>query len=172
MNIKNTKKIFSLLLALILVISLVPVAAQAATAPTYARVTSFSNGKNYVITVTSGRTIYALTHANNNVSAVQVTLTNGRLTSEVTDDMLWNYSGSKLSYQDNGKTYYLYSGASNNPAGSSTGITLTVSTTYASNAVISGSKVQLGSFYLRYLNGTIKAHKTGGTAYGLQETFA
>jgi hypothetical protein len=75
---------------------------------TYTRVSSISSGNSYVITLYSGNKYYALSHANNQISVVQVSYSNKQITSEITEDLVWNYSGSKLSYENGGKTYYLH----------------------------------------------------------------
>ena len=126
---------------------------------TYVKVSSLSNGQ-FVITLVSGSKYYALSHKNNTISAVQVTVSNGEITSEVTDDLIWNYSSNKLSYESNGQTYYLYAKSSGwwgTP-------TLSVSTSNSTSVSISGGKVRLGSYYLRYSSGKISLNRSGSTA--------
>ena len=65
------------------------------------------------VTLYSGSKYYALSHENNNISVVQVTVSDGAITSEITEDLVWDYSNKKLSYEDNGTTYYLYAQSNN-----------------------------------------------------------
>ena len=136
-------------------------------ASTYTKVTAFSSGKNYVITLVSGSKYYALSHANNKISAVQVTVSNGQITSEISDNLLWTYSGNKLSYKSGNTTYYLYTSASNNWWGNwwgSSSVTLGVSTSSSSTVSLTSNKVKVGSYYLRYSSSTISANSSGTTA--------
>ncbi len=135
---------------------------------TYTRVTSISSDNEYVITLYSGRKYYAVSHEDNKLSVVQVTVSNGVITSEITDDMVWSYSNSKLSYEDNGKTYYLYgtksSGGWWNWWGSST-YTLSISTSNSSTVSFSNSKLKVGSGYLRYSGGNVTLSSSSTTTY-------
>ena len=133
---------------------------------TYTRVSSIASGNKYVITLYSGNKYYAVSHANNTLSVVQVTVSNGEITSEITEDLLWNYSGSKLSYSDGGTTYYLYSSRSgwwgNN-------YSLSLSTSNSSSVSFSSSKLKIGSYYLRYSSGTVTVNRSATTTYMFQE---
>ncbi|MBQ8830532.1 MAG: glycoside hydrolase family 88 protein [Oscillospiraceae bacterium] len=134
---------------------------------TYTRVTSISSGNEYVITFYSGRKYYALTHEDNKISAVQVTVSNGVITSEITDDMVWSYRNKKLSYEDDGKTYYLYASKSNswwNWWGNSS-YTLSLSTSNSSSISFSNSRLKVGSNYLRYSNGSVTLSSSSTTTY-------
>ena len=125
---------------------------------TYNRVNTITSGNTYVVTVYSSGKYYALTHANNTLSVVQVTKENSWISSEVTEDMLWTYQNSKLSYEtEDGKTYYLYCPGSNRA--------LTVSTSRSSNVSFSSSKLKVGSYYLRYNLGRVIGYRTGTTTY-------
>ncbi len=138
----------------------------------YQRVSSISSGNKYVITLYSGSKYYAVSHTNNKISAVQVTVSNGQITSEITDDLLWNYSGNKLSYTSGSKTYYLYTSGSNSWWGNwwgSSSITLGVSTSSSSTVSLSSNKLKVGSYYLRYSSGTISANSSATTAYAFIE---
>lgn len=133
-------------------------------APTYSKVTAFSSGSNYVITLVSGNKYYAVSHANNYISAVQVSVSNGQITSEISEDLIWTYSNNKLSYQNGGKTYYLYA-SSNNWWGNWWGsATLSLSTSSSSNVSLSSNKVKVGSYYLRYSNNNISLNSSGTTS--------
>ena len=142
---------------------------------TYDRVTAFTSGENYVITLYSSRKYYAVTHANNTLSVKQVTVSNGQITSEVTEDMLWTYKNNKLSYTDsNGNTYYMYAGSNygyggwfGNWFGSST--TLSLSTTNSSTVSFSSNRVKVGSNYLRYSSGKVSLNRSATTSYLFQQ---
>ena len=138
---------------------------------TYDKVTAFTSGENYVITLYSGRKYYAVTHENNTLSAVQVTVSNNQITSEITEDMLWTYENSKLSYKDDDTTYYLYAGSSSNSGGGwfdrwfGGSATLSVSASDSSTVSISSNRLKVGSYYLRYSSGTVKADRSSTTTY-------
>ena len=125
----------------------------------YEKATSLSSGNSYVITLTSGTKYYALSHKNNTLSAVQVTVSNGVITSEITDDLVWDCSNKRLSYDDNGTTRYLY--AKNSKLSISTSGT---SVTFSSN------KIKLGTYYLRYSAGKVSLNRTATTATLFKET--
>ena len=136
---------------------------------TYPKVTKFVTGNSYVITVYYSRKFYALSHNGNQLSAREVTVSNGEIISTVTDDMLWDYFSGTLSYTENGTTYNLYSGSSVSWAGSGTGYaTLVGSTTRSSTITLSGSRLKVGSYCLRFSSGTIKGYKDAGVCYVFQ----
>lgn len=137
-------------------------------AKTYTKVSAISSGDNYVITLYSGRKYYALSHAGNKLSAVQVTVSDNTITSEITENLVWNYSGNKLSYADGGKTYYLYASASNNWWGNwwgSSSYTLSLSNSNSSTVSFSNSRLKVGSSYLRYSNGSVSLSSSATTTY-------
>ena len=137
----------------------------------YNKVTSFAQGESYVITLVSGNKYYALSHKNNTLSAVRVTVSNNKITSEVTEDLLWEYSNSTLSYEDNGTTRYLHVETSGNWWNSWLGTpTLTISTSSSSNVSISNNRVKVGSYYLRYSSSKIVANRNSSTAALFVET--
>ena len=125
----------------------------------YQKVSTLTNDNRYVVTLTSSGKYYVLSHANNTVSAVQVTVSNGVITSEITEDMVWDYDNSKLSYESNGRTYYLYAKSSK----------LSIETTKSSNVSLSSSKVKVGSYYLRYSSSKISltSRSSSGTTTNL-----
>ena len=131
---------------------------------TYTKVTKLTSGNSYVILVYSGGKYYALSHGNNKISAVAVTVSSGKITSEITDNLLWNYSNRKLSYESNGTTYYLYT-SSYFGSGS-----LSCSSSSYSTVSFSSNRVKVGSYYLRYSNGTIKGNRSANIAYLFEET--
>ncbi len=120
---------------------------------TYTKVTAISAGERYVITLVSGSKYYALSHANNWISVVRVTVSGGKITSEVSEDLLWDYADKKLSYESNGSTYYLYA----------SGSSVTVRTNRSSAVAFSSSKLKIGTNYLRYSNGWVSLNKKATT---------
>ena len=131
----------------------------------YTKVSSISNNNRYVITLYSGSRYYALSHENNRISAVHVTVSDGVITSEVTEDLIWNYSGRKLSYEDGGTTYYLYAQSASGWWGWWGTPTLTLSTSSSSSVSFSSSKLKVGSYYLRYSNSTISLNRSATSTY-------
>jgi transposase-like protein len=133
----------------------------------YTQVNAISAGKDYVITLYSGNKYYAVSHANNQISVVQVTVSNGEITSEITEDLLWTYSGNKLSYVSNGTTYYMYCYTNSWWGGwwGNSGTSLQLSTSNSSTVTFSGNKLKVGSYYLRYSNGSVNLNSSATTAY-------
>ena len=133
---------------------------------TYSQVSTMASGERFVITVKSGNKYYALSHSGNNISAVQVTVSGGKITSQITEDLLWSYNDGKLSYEDGGKTYYLYTytsgwwGSTNN---------LGISTDNAGSVSFSSSKLKIGSVYLRYSSSKFSVSSSSSTVYLFQE---
>ena len=161
-----TTRILSMMLVLLMVFSMGPLQAFAAenTADlptdseetvTYTKVSSISNGNDYVIAMYYGGQYYALSHAKNTLSPVRITISDGEITSEITNDMLWTMKENKLRYENGGKTYSLYG---------KTG-SLTVSTSRASKAIFTNSKLRLDSVHLQYVNGKLTANTVGTTVY-------
>lgn len=164
MNTRNlTTRTLSALLVLLMVFCMVPMQAFAAenaadlptNSVTYSRVSSISNGKDYVIVMYSGGLYYALSHAKNTLTPVQVTVSNNEITSEITDDMLWSLESYKLTYKDGAKTYKLYGKANS----------LTVSTSRASTVTFKNSNLKLDSVHLQYANRKLTANTIGTTVY-------
>lgn len=164
MNTRNlTTRTLSLLLVLLMVFCMVPMQAFAAEnaadlptdSVTYSRVTSISNSNDYVIIMYSGGLYYALSHANNKLTPVRVSVSNNEITSEVTEDMLWTMNNNKLTYEDGGKTYNLYGKANS----------LTVSTSKSSIVTFKNSKLKLDSVHLQYANKKLSANTIGTTVY-------
>lgn len=135
---------------------------------TYTRVSTISSGENYVITLYSGSKYYALSHEGNKISAVQVTVSNKQITSEITDDLVWSYNNGRISYEDNGTTYSLYASRSSGMGGMGGmggSYTLSLSTSSYSTCSFSSSKLKIGSYYLRYSNGSISLNRSASTSY-------
>ena len=137
----------------------------------YTSVSAISAGNEYVITLYSGNKYYALSHANNNISVVQITVTNGEITSEVTSDLLWTYSNNKMSYVSNGTTYYMYCYTNSWWGGwwGSSGTSLQLSTSNSSTVTFSSNKMKVGSYYLKYSNGSVNLNSSATTAYVFTE---
>ena len=130
----------------------------------YVKASSLSENK-YVITLVSGNKYYALSHKNNTVSAVRVTVSNGVITSEVTEDLVWEYSNKKLCYESNGTTYYLHAQSSNSWWGWASTPTLTISSSNSTEVTFSSNKLKVGSSYLRYSGNKISLNKSATTTY-------
>ena len=127
---------------------------------TYAQVSSISAGKSYVIAMYSSGKYYALSHANNTLTAVEISVSNGEITSEISQDLLWNYTDNKLGYENNGITYRLY--------GQKSGIrngTLSISTSQSSTVSFSSNRLKINNQYLRYTNGTISLNSSTANTY-------
>lgn len=176
MNAMNKfKKALSFMLVLILVATLLPVPARAAVnlEDSYAenyrsctKVTKFTSGNTYVITVYYARKYYALVHTGERLSAVQVQISNGKVKTPVTDGMLWNYKGGVLSYEHEGETYNLYSGNSQSWWGDGTGkMPLAADATRSSAVSLNGNKLKVGAYYLCFTDGTIKGNVNAGMSY-------
>ena len=127
---------------------------------TYDTVSALSSGNRYVITVYASGSYYALTHNGTTLGVQAITVSDGQITSEVTDEMLWSYANSRFSFTENGTTYYLArSGYSS----------LTIS--YSGTSVsYRNSRLGLGSYYLRYSNGRFSLSRYNySTCYMFQE---
>ena len=127
----------------------------------YTSVSSISSGNNYVITVYSYGTYYAVTHNGTTLGVQEVTVSNGEITSEVTESMLWSDIGNKLGFTDNGTTYYMgkygYSSLSIN--------------TYGTTASYRNNRLGFSNYYLRYSNGYFYLSRYGySTCYMFEES--
>ena len=120
---------------------------------TYTKVSSISAGKRYVITLVSGGKYYALSHAANKISVVGITVSGDKITSEITDDLLWGYADKKLSYEANNSTYYLYA----------SGNSLTISTSKSSSVSFSQNQLKIGTNYLRYATNKVSLNRRATT---------
>ena len=130
---------------------------------TYGQASALTDGDRFVITVKSGSKYYALSHENNSLSAVQVKVSDGEITTEITEDLLWTYEDGKLSYESDGDTYYLNTASSGWWWNTST--TLGVSTGSSASISFSGTKLKVGSSYLRYSSGKLSLSSRAGSAY-------
>lgn len=131
---------------------------------TYTNVSSISGDNRYVLTLKSGSKYYALSHENNQLSAVQVTVSNNEITSEITEDLVWDYTGGKLSYTDGDTTYYLYAQPASGWWAWWSAPTLTLSTSNSTSITFSSSKVKMSNYYLRYSGGSVSLNRSASTA--------
>jgi len=123
---------------------------------TYAKTTQFTTAGEFVITLYSNKNYYALSHKDNQITAVPVTVVNNEITSEVTEDLLWKHSSKKLYYKDeNGQTHYL----------TASGSTLGIGTSGPASISYSGSKLKVGTRYLRFSNNVVSLSTSSTTTY-------
>ncbi len=134
---------------------------------TYSQATALASGERFVITVKSGNKYYALSHRGNSISAVQIKVSNGTVTSEISEDLLWSYADQKLSYVSNGTTYYLYTYTSGWWWYTST--SLGISSDDAGTISFSSSKLKIDSRYLRYSGSKFSVSSSSSSVYLFQE---
>ena len=135
----------------------------------YTKVNRLSDNR-FVITLVSGNRYYALSHSDNKLSAVGVTVSGDQITSGVTEDLVWEYEDNVLRYESNGSTYYLYAQPASGWFAWLSTPTLTVSTSQSTTVSLSSNRLKLGSYYLRYSNGAISLSRSGTTAGLFAET--
>ena len=111
---------------------------------TYDSVSRLTSGGRYVLTVYASGGYYAMTHNGTTIGAQAVTIENGRITSDVTESMLWDYSNGCFSFQSGTTTYYLYKSGNSSLRISTSG----TSVSYWYN------RLGFGNAYLRYSNGS------------------
>lgn len=111
---------------------------------TYDSVSRLTSGGRYVLTVYANGGYYAMTHDGTTIGAQAVTIENGRITSDVTESMLWDYSNGCFSFQSGTTTYYLYKSGYSSLRISTSG----TSVSYWYN------RLGFGNAYLRYSNGS------------------
>ena len=111
---------------------------------TYDSVSRLTSGGRYVLTVYANGGYYAMTHDGTTIGAQAVTIENGRITSDVTEGMLWDYSNGCFSFQSGTTTYYLYKSGNSSLRISTSG----TSVSYWYN------RLGFGNAYLRYSNGS------------------
>ena len=111
---------------------------------TYDSVSRLTSGGRYVLTVYANGGYYAMTHNGTTIGAQAVTIENGRITSDVTESMLWDYSNGCFSFQSGTTTYYLYKSGNSSLRISTSG----TSVSYWYN------RLGFGNAYLRYSNGS------------------
>ena len=111
---------------------------------TYDSVSRLTSGGRYVLTVYASGGYYAMTHDGTTIGAQAVTIENGRITSDVTESMLWDYSNGCFGFQSGTTTYYLYKSGNSSLRISTSG----TSVSYWYN------RLGFGNAYLRYSNGS------------------
>ena len=130
------------------------------------QVSTFTSGKRFVIAIKSGGKYYAMSHGGNSIRPVQITVTNGQITSGVTDDLLWTYNNGKLSYVNDGTTFYLYTYTSGWWYWSTT--EMGISTSNAASVSFSNNKLSIDSLYLRYSDSVFSVNSAYTATYIFQ----
>lgn len=116
-----------------------------------------------MLTLYANSKYYALSHENNQISVVEISVSNGEITSDISEDLLWNRKDNKLSYESQGTTYYLYGKKSGLKNG-----TVSISTS-SSSVTFKSNKLKIGTQYLYYSNGSISLSNSGTTTYAFIE---
>ena len=129
---------------------------------TFTQVSSIASGKQYVLTLFTNNKYYALSHANNQLSVVEISVSNGEITSDIAEDLMWNCKDNKLSYEKDGTTYYLY-GKKAGPKG-----TVSVSTS-SSTISFASNKLKINNQYLTYSNNTLSLSNSATTVYAFTQ---
>ena len=127
------------------------------------QVSTFTSGKRFVIAIKSGSNYYAMSHAGNSIRPVQISVTNGKITSGVTDDLLWSYNNGVLSYVNDGRTFYLYTYTSGWWYWSTTD--MGISTSNSAAVSFSNNKLKIDSLYLRYSDGAFTVNSAYTATY-------
>jgi len=125
----------------------------------YSKVSRIAAGDSYVITLYSGKKYYAVTHSGNELSVVQVNVSGGKITSEITEDMVWTYDNKNLFYKDGAVTYYLYSDDGD----------LGVSSFNASTISFSNYRLKVDSYRLCYSGNSAQVANSATTTYLFQQ---
>ena len=120
----------------------------------YEKVSKLSTDE-FVIVLYSSKNYYALSHKDNQVTAVPVTVESGKITSVVTEDLLWNHNSKKLSYEDGDTTYYLTANSSK----------LDVAATGAATVTYGSNKLKVGTRYLRFSSNAVSLSSSSTTTY-------
>lgn len=122
--------------------------------------TSALDENSYVITVTAGKKTYALSHKDNAITTVEITVSGDVITSQVDQELVWNFVDGVLSYEDEGVTYYLNvkkgtaindkakAGEPKAKPGKADAAILELSTTTAAQVRLDNKKLKIGSYYL------------------------
>ena len=126
---------------------------------TYTKVSSMSADNSYVITLTSGSKYYAVSHKDNSIQAVAVTVSNGEITSEITEDMVWTYQNNMLTYSEDDGFHYLYVSGGRLKIGT----TGTLTTSSSSKVTFSSNRIKVSSYYLRYSSNAVSASLISST---------
>ena len=131
------------------------------------QVSKFTSGKRFVITIKSGGKYYAMSHEGNSIRPVQITVSSGKITSGVTDDLLWSYTNGKLSYENEGTTFYLYTYTSGPWYASTT--YMGIGTSSAATVSYSNNRLKIGSLYLRYSSSKFALNSAATSVYLFME---
>ena len=133
----------------------------------YIKASKFTTADSFVITLYSQKNYYALSHKDNILTAIQVTVSNNEITSDVTEDMLWRHSSKKLYYKDDGQTYYLTTTRGSTLFGAPN---LSIGTSSPATINYSSSRLKVGSYYLRFSNNMVSLNSSGTTTYLYKQT--
>ena len=132
---------------------------------TYNKVSSLDSDNRYVITLYSGSKYYALSHEDNKISVAEITVSGEEITSEITDNLIWDYADSKLSYTDGNTAYYLYAQPASGWWSWWFAPTLTLSTSNSTAVSFSNDQLKMGYYYLNYANGSVSLNWSATTTY-------
>lgn len=128
----------------------------------YKSVSAISSGNNYVITAYFYGTYYAITHDGTDIGVQRVQVSNGEITSEVTESMLWSDVGNKLGFAYDGTTYYM----------TKSGYSTLGITTSGTTASYRNSRLYIGNFYLRFSGGYFYLSRNNySTVYMFEENW-
>ena len=84
---------------------------------------------------------------------------------KITENLIWNYADSKLSYTDGNTVYYLYAQPASGWWSWWLAPTLTVSDSDSTDVSFSNNKLKISNYYLRYSNGSISLNRSATTTY-------
>ena len=132
---------------------------------TYTKISSILDDNRYVITLHSSGKYYALSHESNTLSVEEITISGNEIISEITENLIWNYADSKLSYTDGNTVYYLYAQPASGWWSWWLAPTLTVSDSDSTDVSFSNNKLKISNYYLRYSNGSISLNRSATTTY-------
>lgn len=132
----------------------------------YNKVSILENGNKYLVLMKSNNKYYALTHSGTTIGAKAVTVSNSKVTSAVTDSMLWDYNGT-LYYKSGNTMYSLKTTIVNSYSfwGWSWGGTpkLSIVAGTGSQVRFSNSRISIGGYYLYYSGGTVSVNSSSYT---------
>ena len=124
---------------------------------------AFSSGAQHVITFCSDGKYYALSHADNRISVVQVAVSDGMIISAVTPELLWTYANGKLSYESDGTACYLYNASAGSWWGRLLFGSLSISSANSSTVSFSEGRLKISSLYLRFSGSSVSLRRSAST---------
>ena len=134
---------------------------------TYNKVTKFTANKDHLIVLYSNKKYYALSHKDNEPSVVEVTVVGNRVTSRVTQDLLWKYNTNKKLFYTDGNTSQYLNSISSTTLGSNP--TLDIDAKQSANITYSANKLKVGTRYLSFANNDLALRTSGTTIYLFQQ---